>query len=404
MVPVSWDEVIPLLANEYTRVIAQYGNTAIYGGSYGWASAGRFHHAQSQLHRFLNVLGGYVSHVNTYSNAAGEVILDRVVGNMRELIFKATSWEAIAAESDLVLAFGGLPVKNSFVSPGGSSRHPMRDCLISAAERGCQFVYFSPCRDDLLAELNGEWHAPIPGTDVALMLAMAWVLESEGLVDHAFLGQYTVGYEQFRPYLLGTTDGVPKTPEWAESISGIPAQEIESIARRLPKGRTLINTSWSLQRRQHGEQAPWMALVLAAMVGQIGLPGGGYGFGYASMSSIGEDCTVLARRCSPSWQIRSRSTSRSRAFPICCLNPANSSTTTASDLPIRTFDLSTGPAAIRSTIIRIWESAGCPWPTVIVNEPYWTSWPGMPMSSCPLLSRSSGKTLARPAATTSWLP
>ena len=187
MVPISWDEIIPLLADEYTRIIEQYGNTAIFGGSYGWASAGRFHHAQGQLHRFLNVLGGYVSHVNTYSNGAGEVILDRVVGNMRELIFKATSWEAIAAETDLVLAFGGLPVKNSFVSPGGSSRHPMRDCLISAAERGCEFVYFSPCRDDLLGEVNGEWHAPIPGTDVAIMLAMAWVLETEGLVDHEFL-------------------------------------------------------------------------------------------------------------------------------------------------------------------------------------------------------------------------
>ena len=287
-VPVEWDEVYDLVAAELGRIIDRYGNEAIYGGSYGWASAGRFHHAQSQLHRFLNVLGGYVSSVNTYSNAAGEVILDRVAGNMRDLIFKATSWDAIAEQTDLVLAFGGMPLKNSAVSPGGSSRHSMRDNLIRAANRGCEFLVFSPCRDDLMSELNGEWYAPRPGSDVPIMLGMAWVLETEGLIDRPALDRYTVGYDVFRQYLLGISDGEPKTPEWAADISGIPAESITAIARRLVQGRTLINTSWSLQRTQYGEQAPWMALTLAAMVGQIGLPGGGFGFGYGSMSSVGE--------------------------------------------------------------------------------------------------------------------
>ena len=48
--------------------------------SYGWASAGRFHHSQSQLHRFLNTIGGYTRSVNTYSSGASEVILPHVVG------------------------------------------------------------------------------------------------------------------------------------------------------------------------------------------------------------------------------------------------------------------------------------------------------------------------------------
>ena len=52
-VAVSWDELSDLLAGELRRIIAEHGNEAIYGGSYGWASAGRFHHAQSQVHRFL---------------------------------------------------------------------------------------------------------------------------------------------------------------------------------------------------------------------------------------------------------------------------------------------------------------------------------------------------------------
>src|SRR3954454_18292051 len=62
-VPVSWETLTELLAGELRRVIDHHGNEAIYAGSYGWSSAGRFHHAQSQIHRFLNCLAGYVGSV-----------------------------------------------------------------------------------------------------------------------------------------------------------------------------------------------------------------------------------------------------------------------------------------------------------------------------------------------------
>ena len=211
MVPVSWDEASKLVADEMRRVIDKHGNTAIYGGSYGWSSAGRFHHAQGQLHRFLNVLGGYVSHVNTYSNAAGEVILDRVAGGFRHQVLKPTTWDVIAEHTDLFVAFGGLPLKNSAVSPGGASRHSMRNQLIAAAERGCKFISISPLQDDMIAEVGGTWIAPVPGTDVAIMLAIAYVLIDESLYDAAFLEQYTVGFAEIEAYVLGREDGVAKT-------------------------------------------------------------------------------------------------------------------------------------------------------------------------------------------------
>src|SRR5258708_26953661 len=66
-VEVGWDRALDLVAAELARVRGAHGNEAIFGGSYGWASAGRFHHAQSQLHRFLGMLGGYTSSRNTYS-------------------------------------------------------------------------------------------------------------------------------------------------------------------------------------------------------------------------------------------------------------------------------------------------------------------------------------------------
>src|SRR4029434_7668617 len=108
-----------------------------------------------------------------------------------------------------------------------------------------------------------------------------------GVPDRAFLARYCVGYERFEAYVLGATDGCPKTPEWAERLSEIPAGSIRALARRIAAKRTLINVNYSLQRGEHGEQAPWLAVTLAAMLGQIGLPGGGFGQGYGSLGYIG---------------------------------------------------------------------------------------------------------------------
>jgi biotin/methionine sulfoxide reductase len=194
----------------------------------------------------------------------------------------------IVEHTDLIVAFGGMPLKNTAVSPGGISQHTVRDWLKSAKQHGAEFVLFSPLRDDLPDFVSAEWHAPRPGTDVAVMLGIAHTLIVEGLHDRVFLDRYCVGFDRFARYVLGETDGQPKSPEWAEAISTISAETIRALARRMVKGRTLINVPWSLQRTDHGEQAPWLGLTLAAMLGQIGLPGGGFGFGYGSIGYVGE--------------------------------------------------------------------------------------------------------------------
>ena len=115
-VPVSWDLALELAASAIDETCKEFGNEAIYGGSYGWASAGRFHHAQSQLHRFLNCAGGYVSRRDSYSTAAAEVILPRIMGHdMYTLMFQAPQIEDIAQHSDLVVSFGGIAMKNTQV-------------------------------------------------------------------------------------------------------------------------------------------------------------------------------------------------------------------------------------------------------------------------------------------------
>ncbi|HZO38014.1 MAG TPA: molybdopterin-dependent oxidoreductase, partial [Methylomirabilota bacterium] len=143
-VPVSWSTAIDRLSRELRRVYEQRGGAGVYGGSYGWSSAGRFHHAQSQLHRFLNCLGGYVRGEHTYSNGAQSVIMPHVVGSMREFLDRATAWSVLERHTELFVCFGGIPIKNTMVSPGGASRHPARDHLRRARERGAEFVLVSP--------------------------------------------------------------------------------------------------------------------------------------------------------------------------------------------------------------------------------------------------------------------
>ncbi|HLH99658.1 MAG TPA: molybdopterin-dependent oxidoreductase, partial [Acidimicrobiales bacterium] len=230
---VGWDEVLDRLAVDLGRVVAVHGPASLYAGSYGWASAGRFHHAQSQLRRFTGLLGGATVSLGTYSTGAAERILPHVVGSAEELWRGATSWSVVARHTDLLVAFGGLPAKNSFVSPGGVTRHVVRSHLAQAAARGMRIVYFSPLADDVAADLGAEWHALRPGTDVAVMLGLAHTLIVEGRADLDFCARYCVGTDRLVAYVLGSADGIPKTPEWAEGLSEIPASTIRALARAM---------------------------------------------------------------------------------------------------------------------------------------------------------------------------
>ena len=292
-IEVSWDKAEQLVANELNRVKNNYGNASIFGGSYGWASAGRFHHAQSQLHRFLNCIGGYTRSKFTYSFAAAEAMVPHILGSYRAYLDTCTSWDLIKKNTELFICFGGIPLKNGQISQGGTGKHYQKENLLDAAKHGIEFINISPLKSDLIDKAKGEWIAARPNTDTALMLGLAYTLHSEGLSDKSFLEKYTEGFEKFLPYLLGSVDGVVKNADWAAKICDIPASKIIELARKISSKRTMISVSWSLTRQDHGEQPFWMAIMLASMVGQIGLPGGGFGFGYSATNYIGGQFKVL---------------------------------------------------------------------------------------------------------------
>jgi len=286
-VEVSWDVALERIAAELKRVTTTYGNEAIFGGSYGWSSAGRFHHAQSQVHRFLNSIGGYVKHVTSYSLGAGRTLLPHVLEDIDSMRARHTPWATLEKHCKLFVAFGGVPAKNAQVNAGGASQHHVRPSLRRMAEAGVEFVNVGPVRADLADAPGAEWLAIRPNTDTAVMLGLAHVLVAENLHDRAFLERYCVGFETFRRYLMGESDGVPKSPEWAAQIAGTDAEAIRSLARRMGTRPTFVNVSWSLQRADHGEQPFWMLVTLAAMLGHIGRPGGGLGLGYGAVNAEG---------------------------------------------------------------------------------------------------------------------
>jgi biotin/methionine sulfoxide reductase len=292
-VAVSWDRAEELVATELERVKAEYGSQAIYGGSYGWSSAGRFHHAQGQLHRFLNTIGGYTRSVNTYSFAAAEVMVPHVIGHFRAFLYDGPTWPEIAANTELVVAFGGIPVKNGQISQGGLGRHVQRAGVRDAAAAGVSFVNVSPLRSDMIGDAAADWLAVRPNTDVAVMLALAHTLLINDLHDQDFLASHTTGFEVFADYLLGADDGIPKTAAWAGTIADVDPAAITDLALRMARSRTIVSTSWSLSRHDHGEQPYWAGLALASMLGGIGLPGQGFVFGLSAVNGVGGDGMIL---------------------------------------------------------------------------------------------------------------
>jgi len=286
-VEVSWDAALDLVAGEIARVRDEHGPSGIFGGSYGWSSAGRLHHARSLIRRFHFHGGGCVDQVGNYSWGTAQFLLPHVIGTDRPLTGRVTAWPSLIAHTEVFVAFGGLALKNGQVSSGGAAEHTQQGWLRKLAASGATVINISPTRDDCPAFLGAEWIPIRPGTDVALMLAVAYELRRADAHDAAFLHTHCSGWPELEAYLLGQSDGTPKTPQWAAQITGIPAARIAQLATQLAGRRSYITCSFAVQRQHRGEQPYWMAIALAAMLGQIGLPGGGFGFGHGSMNGVG---------------------------------------------------------------------------------------------------------------------
>ncbi|MBO2577118.1 trimethylamine-N-oxide reductase TorA [Shewanella algae] len=294
-VRVTWDKALTLFKESLDIIQTQYGPSGLHAGQTGWRATGQLHSSTSHMQRAIAMHGNFVKKVGDYSTGAGQTIMPYVLGST-EVYAQGTSWPLILEHSDTIVLWSNDPYKNLQVG-WNAETHESFAYLAQLKEKvkagKIRVISIDPVETKTQAYLGCEQLYVNPQTDVALMLGIAHEMYTAKLHDAKFIEGYSLGFEEFLPYLLGDKDGIAKTPEWAEAICGVKAEVIRDLARTLTKGRTQIMMGWCIQRQQHGEQPYWMAAVLATMIGQIGLPGGGISYGH-HYSGIGVPATGAA--------------------------------------------------------------------------------------------------------------
>lgn len=279
-VRVSWDDALALIHAQHKRIRDTYGPSSIFAGSYGWRSNGVLHKASTLLQRYMSLAGGYTGHLGDYSTGAAQAIMPYVVGG-NEVYQQQTSWPLVLEHTDVVVLWSANPLNTLKIAWNASDEQgiPYFDALRKSGKR---IICIDPMRSETMDFFgdSAEWIAPHMGTDVAMMLGIAHTLVENGWHDTGFLARCTTGFDNFADYLTGNTDGIAKTAEWAAEICGVPAAKLRELAALFHQNTTMLMSGWGMQRQQFGEQKHWMLVTLAAMLGQIGTPGGGFGLSY----------------------------------------------------------------------------------------------------------------------------
>ncbi|MDO5723788.1 MAG: molybdopterin-dependent oxidoreductase [Flaviflexus sp.] len=279
---ISWDEALDLIAEKLRYTIDTYGNEAIYKnyGSGVWNA----HVANSGgWGRLFNLLGGFLGYYGNYSYLQISQCTRYFYGSPDEQI--SNSFEDAIENSKLLVLWGNNP-QETRMSGGGNTF-----TSAYAKKAGLKIIVVDPRYSDSASVLADDWIALKPGTDAALIAGMAHVMISENLHDQDFLDKYCVGFDEehmpegapknasYRAYIEGKgEDGVEKTPEWAEQITGVPANRIRQFAREVALTKPCnITQGWGPQRHANGENQANAIYLLACLTGNVGIPGGGTG-------------------------------------------------------------------------------------------------------------------------------
>jgi trimethylamine-N-oxide reductase (cytochrome c) len=273
-VRVSWEEAAKLVAD---KIKATPRGNIHNAASSGWNHPGFVNSCFTQTGRFFNIVkGGSVATDGEYSNGAAGFVNPGVVGDM-EVYSYQTANKVTAENCEVFVLWGTDLFKCNKIDYNVNNRRADLD-YIEWKKKGIKFISIDPIKTETAKMFDADCYYIRPGTDVAFMLGMMHYLYTSGKYDKEFMAKYTDGFDKFLPYLLGETDGIVKDVEWAANISEIPAKKIIELADLFTSKRTYLAGNWANQRSDNGEQNDWALITLASMIGQVGLPGGGFGF------------------------------------------------------------------------------------------------------------------------------
>jgi len=260
--PVSWDEALGTIASELKRVRETFGSESIYFNP----GSGAF----AALHSSSTVPRWFFSMLGECTTGWGSVSFEGAIRSSLATFgsyFSGSSRDNLL-HSKMIILWGWNPAATRF---GSDTAYYLGE----ARKKGIKIVSVDPRQNHTANILDAQWIPIRPGTDTAMMAAMAHVMIEEGLADELFLTRYTSGFDQFSDYVLGKIDGTAKTPAWAQEVCGTPKDAIIQLAREYARMKpAALMPGWAPGRSAYGEQFHRGAAVLSAMTGNLGVKGG----------------------------------------------------------------------------------------------------------------------------------
>ena len=269
---ITWDEAMEYIAAEIKHSVENYGQNSVVVT----------HSTDNEVKRVMYQFGGCTNVWDSSSPGAFSITSSYFGGSQYPSGTLNDRFDLLNCET--IVMFGSNP---AWSAPG----MPMNN-LLAAKEAGANFICIDPFYTDTAAALDAKWIPVRPSTDAALILGVCYVLITEDdqvankLLDPDFIARCTIGYDEdsmpegadptanFKDYVLGTYDNIPKTPEWASEISGVSVEDIRDLAYAVAAPvKCAIMSGWAPARNYNQEAYPHAFWGLGCITGHIGKSG-----------------------------------------------------------------------------------------------------------------------------------
>ncbi len=273
---ISWDEATDIIAKEIHRQFADYGPGSILVQQDGHGETKIVHPCHGCMTKLIDDLGGAVVQARQPDSWEGWYWGAKHTWGMEPLGQGKTQnlFYDITMNTKMLLYWG---CDNETTTWGWCGQIPSK-LSFWWSSLGIESVYVCPDVNYSAAVHADKWIPVYPNTDLPLQMAIAYVWMTEGLYDREYIDTHTIGFDWLEYEILqGGDDGVPKTPEWASPLCGVPVRTIKALARewaRVPTTTAHCNGG-SFIRSCYSHEPARMEVVLLAMQG-LGKPGRNY--------------------------------------------------------------------------------------------------------------------------------